>query len=115
LFSQEASMVDVHIKNMYNMSAPGFFKNLIFNGGPNINPGIVSIESEDSLNYHIDAFNTIFSELGITVGRQDIKSECAATLAKLNKKDSYHDDVNNNNNNNDLSKYEWLIDWMNKQ
>jgi very-short-patch-repair endonuclease len=115
LFNQEASMVDVHIKNMYNISAPGFFKNLIFNGGPNINPGIVSIENEDSLNYHIDAFNTIFSELGITVGRQDIKSECAATLAKLNKKDSYHDNVNNNNNNNDLSKYEWLIDWMNKQ
>ena len=115
LFSQEASMVDVHIKNMYNMSAPGFFKNLIFNGGPNISPGIVSIESENSLNYHIDSFNTIFSELGITVGRQDIKSECAATLAKLSKKDGYHDDDNNNNNNNGLSKYKWLIDWMDKQ
>jgi very-short-patch-repair endonuclease len=112
LFSREASMVDVHIKNMYNISAPGFFKNLIFNGGPNINPGIVSIENEDSLNYHIDAFNTIFSELGITIGRQDIKSECAATLAKLSKKDGYHDGTNNSN---DLSKYKWLIDWMNKQ
>jgi very-short-patch-repair endonuclease len=111
LFSQEASMVDVHIKNMYNISAPGFFKNLIFNGGPNINPEIVSIENEDSLNYHIDAFNTIFSELGITVGIQDIKSECAEVIAKLSKKDGYHDDTNNN----DLSKYEWLIDWMNKQ
>jgi very-short-patch-repair endonuclease len=112
LFSQEASEVDVHIKNMYNISAPGFFKNLIFSGGPNIKPGIVSIESEVSLNYHIDAFNTIFSELGITVGRQDIKSECAATLAKLSKKDGYRND---NNNNNVLSKYKWLIDWMNKQ
>jgi hypothetical protein len=61
--------------------------------------------------YHIDAFNTIFSELGITVGRQDIKSECAVLLAKLSKKDGYHDGTNNNN----LSKYEWLIDWMNKQ
>ena len=111
LFSQEASMVDVHIKNMYNISAPGFFKNLIFNGGPNINPGIVSIENEDSLNYHIDSFNTIFSEMGITVGRQDIKSECAATFVKLSKKDSYHDGTNNNG----LSKYKWLIDWMNKQ
>jgi very-short-patch-repair endonuclease len=57
LFSQEASEVDVHIKNMYNISAPGFFKNLIFNAGPNINPGIVSIESEDSLNYHIEIFD----------------------------------------------------------
>ena len=50
-------------------------------------------------------------QLGITVGRQDIKSECAAVLAKLSKKDGYHDGTNNN----DLSKYEWLIDWMNKQ
>jgi hypothetical protein len=32
LFSEEASEVDVHIKNMYNISAPSFFKNLIFNG-----------------------------------------------------------------------------------
>lgn len=112
LFSQEASAVEVHIGNMYNISAPGFFKNLIFNGGPNINPGIVSIESEDSLNYHIDAFNTIFSELGITVGRQDIKSECAATLAKLSKKDDADHDGTNNNG---LSKYKWLIDWLNKQ
>ena len=113
LFSQEASTVDVHINNMYNISAPGFFKNLIFNGGPNINPGVVSIESEDSLNYRIDAFNAIFSELGITVGRQDIKSECAATLAKLSKKDSCHDGSDNSNNG--LSKYKWLIDWLNKQ
>ena len=112
LFNQEASTVDVHIKNMYNISAPGFFKNLIFNGGPNIKPGIVLIENENSLNYHIDSFNTIFSELGITVGGQDIKSECAATLAKLSKKDGYHDDTNSNNG---LSKYKWLIDWLNKQ
>ena len=108
LFSQEASMVDVHIKNMYNISAPGFFKNLIFNGGPNINPGIVLIENEDSLNYHIDSFNVILSKLGITVGREDIKSECAATIARLSKKDSYHDGIG-------LSKYKWLIDWLNKQ
>ena len=108
LFSQEASTVDIHLKNMYNISVPGFFKNLIFNGGPNINPGIVSIENEDSLNYHIDSFNTNFSDLGITVERRDIKTECAATLTKLSKKDDY-------NNNNELSKYNWLIEWMNKQ
>ena len=72
------------------------------------NPGIVSIENEDSLNYHIDSFNTNFSDLGITVERLDIKTECAATLTKLSKKDDY-------NNNNELSKYNWLIEWMNKQ
>ena len=106
LFSREAKTVDIHVKNMYNISAPGFFKNLIFNGGPNINPRVVSIENEDSLNYHIDAFNTIFSQLGITVQRQDIKTECAATLTKPCKKGSH--------NNYELSKYNWLIEWMNK-
>jgi very-short-patch-repair endonuclease len=106
LFSEEANTVATHLKNMYNISAPGFFKNLIFNGGPNINPGIVSIENEGSLNYQIDNFNQNFSHIGITVELQDIKSECAATLTKVSKKDD--------DNNNELSKYNWLIEWMNK-
>lgn len=106
LFSKEANTVAIHLKNMYNMSAPGFFKNLIFNGGPNINPGIVSIGNEGSLNYHIDNFNQDFSHIGISVELRDIKSECAATLTKLSKKDD--------DNNNELSKYNWLIEWMNK-
>ena len=111
LFSQQAGTVAMHLKNMYNISAPGFFKNLIFKGGPNINPGIVSIENEDSLNYHIDAFNTSFSQLEITVEREDIKSECTAMLTRLSKRGNY--DNNNNNNNYELSKYNWLIAWMN--
>jgi very-short-patch-repair endonuclease len=106
LFSEEANTVATHLKNMYNISAPGFFKNLIFNGGPNINPGIVSIENEGSLNYQIDDFNQNFSHIGITVELRDIKSECAATLTKVSKKDD--DDQN------ELSKYNWLIEWMNK-
>jgi very-short-patch-repair endonuclease len=106
LFSKEANTVAIHLKNMYNISAPGFFKNLIFNGGPNINPGIVSIGNEGSLNYHIDNFNQNFSHIGISVELRDIKSECAATLTKLSKKDD--------DNNNEFSKYNWLIEWMNK-
>jgi very-short-patch-repair endonuclease len=106
LFSEEANTVATHLKNMYNISAPGFFKNLIFNGGPNINPGIVSIENEGSLNYQIDNFNQNFSHIGITVEIRDIKSECAATLTKVSKKDD--------DDNNELSKYNWLIEWMNK-
>lgn len=106
LFSKEANTVAIHLKNMYNISAPGFFKNLIFNGGPNINPGIVSIGNEGSLNYHIDNFNQNFSHIGISVELRDIKSECAATLTKVSKKDD--------DDNNELSKYNWLIEWMNK-
>jgi very-short-patch-repair endonuclease len=106
LFSKEANTVAIHLKNMYNISAPGFFKNLIFNGGPNINPGIVSIGNEGSLNYDIDNFNQNFSHIGISVELRDIKSECAATLTKVSKKDD--------DDNNELSKYNWLIEWMNK-
>ena len=73
---EEGNMAAVHLKNMYNISAPGFFKNLIFNGGPNINPGIVSIKDEGVLNHHIDNFNKSFSSMGITVDRREIKSEC---------------------------------------
>jgi very-short-patch-repair endonuclease len=97
---EEGNMAAIHLKNMYNISAPGFFKNLIFNGGPNINPGIVSIKDEGVLNCHIDNFNKSFSSMGITVERREIKSECNATLKKFGK---------------ELSNYNWLIEWMDKQ
>jgi very-short-patch-repair endonuclease len=99
---EEGNMTVIHLKNMYNISAPGFFKNLIFNGGPNINPGIVSIKDESVLNCHIDNFNKSFSSMGIAVERREIKSECAATLKKFGKED------------NELSKYNWLIEWIDK-
>jgi very-short-patch-repair endonuclease len=104
LFGEEnGDMAAIHLKNMYNISAPGFFKNLIFNGGPNINPGLVSIKDEVALNYHIDNFNKSLSSMGITVERQEIKSECSATFKKFGKED------------NELSKYKWLIEWIDKQ
>ncbi len=99
---EEGNMAAIHLKNMYNISAPGFFKNLIFNGGPNINPGIVSIKDEEVLNYHIDNFNKSFYSMGITVDRQEIKSECNAILKKFDKDD------------NELSKYNWLLEWIDK-
>jgi very-short-patch-repair endonuclease len=98
---EEGNMAAIHLKNMYNISAPGFFKNLIFNGGPNINPGLVSIKDESALNCHINNFNRSLSNIGITVERREIKSECSATLKKLGK--------------NEISIYIWLIEWMDKQ
>ena len=100
---EEGNMAAIHLKNMYNISAPGFFKNLIFNGGPNINPGIVSINDEGVLNCHIDNFNKSFSSMGITVERREIKSECAATLKK------FGEDAD------ELSKYKWLLKWIDKK
>ena len=93
------SMVDIHIKNLLNTSAPGFFKNLIIKGGPNGNEGIVSIKDKDTLNSHIDNFNKYLSELGISIDPADIKQECKATLQRFSEKDK--------------TKFNWLIEWMN--
>lgn len=41
--------------------------------------------------------------MGITVEQLEIKSECNATLKKFDKED------------NELSKYKWLIGWMDKR
>jgi very-short-patch-repair endonuclease len=99
LFPKSGNRAVIHLKNIFNESAPGFFKNLIFKGGPNINPGIVSIKSKDSLNFHIDSFNKNLSELGINVERSDIIQECKAILQKLNEREKID--------------YYWLIEWMN--
>jgi hypothetical protein len=98
LFGDKGNMAAIHLKNMYNVSAPNFFKNLIFKGGPIINPGIVSIKNEAVLNSHVHNFNKSFSNLGITVEGSDIKSECNETLKKINK--------------NEPASYDWLIEWM---
>ena len=99
LFPENGNMAVIHIKNMLNETAPGFFKNLIFKGGPNKNEGIVSIKDKYSLNYHIDSFNKNLSELGISVDPQEIIKECKARLQKLNEKEKID--------------YTWLIEWMN--
>ncbi len=99
LFPKNSNMIAIHLKNMFNESAAGFFKNLIFKGGPNMNEGIVSIKDEDSLNFHIDSFNKYLSELGINVERSDIIQECKAILQRFNE---------------NKIDYNWLIKWMNK-
>jgi hypothetical protein len=73
---EQGSSASVHLRNMYNISAPGFFKNLIFKGGPNLNPGVISIKDRFTLDSIVDNFNKNFSSIGITVERSEIKSEC---------------------------------------
>jgi very-short-patch-repair endonuclease len=82
---EEGNAAAIHLKNMYNITAPGFFKNLIFRGGPNLNPGVISIKDKFILDSMIDNFNKSFSSIGITVERSEIKSECNAVLMKLDK------------------------------
>jgi very-short-patch-repair endonuclease len=96
---EEGNTAAIHLKNMYNITAPGFFKNLIFKGGPNLNPGVISIKDGFTLDSMINNFNKNFSSIGITVERSEIKSECNAVLMRLVK---------------EVSTYSWLIEWMNK-
>ncbi|MDW3644012.1 MAG: DUF559 domain-containing protein, partial [Nitrososphaeraceae archaeon] len=56
IFGEQGESAGIHLKNMFNVSAPGFFKNLVFYGGPNINPGIVSIDNLNLLKVHINEF-----------------------------------------------------------
>jgi hypothetical protein len=83
---------------MYNITAPGFFKNLIFKGGPNLNPGVISIKDKVTLNSLVDNFNKSFSSIGIMVERSEIKAEYQAVIMKLNK--------------DEVSTYSWLVEWM---
>ena len=96
---EEGNMAAIHLKNMYNITAPGFFKNLIFKGGPNLNPGVISIKDRFTLDSMINNFNKNFSSIGITVERSEIKSECNADLMKWDK--------------GEMSVYGWLVEWMN--
>jgi very-short-patch-repair endonuclease len=99
IFGEEhAGAAAIHLKNMYNITAPGFFKNLIFKGGPNLNPGVISIKDKVTLNSLVDNFNKSFSSIGIMVERSEIKAEYQAVIMKLNK--------------DEVSTYSWLVEWM---
>ena len=95
---EEGNTAAIHLKNMYNITAPGFFKNLIFKGGPNLNPGVTKITDKVTLDSIVDNFNKSFSDLGITVESSEIKSECNALLKRLDKGEE--------------SAYSWLVEWM---
>jgi hypothetical protein len=83
---------------MYNISAPGFFKNLIFKGGPNLNPGVISIKDKSTLDFTISNFNKHFSSIGISVVGSEIKTECYAVIMKMDR--------------NEVSAYSWLVQWI---
>lgn len=44
---------------MFNITAPNFFKNLIFNGGPKINENVVHIKNIEYLNQILIALTNI--------------------------------------------------------
>ena len=76
IFGEQGAMASIHLKNMFNVSAPGFFKNLVFYGGPNINPGIVSINNLNLLKRQISEFNRHFSSYQVSVEEDEVRDEC---------------------------------------
>jgi very-short-patch-repair endonuclease len=98
-----------YLQNSFNITAPNFIKNLVFEGGPKINPRIVSITDSTNLDSHIENFNQNFSKLGITVEKFDVMIECTKELEKKTKGDN----DNKNMNNKRKFDYQWLIKWCN--
>jgi len=107
LFGSKIS--STHLQNSFNITAPNFIKNLVFEGGPKINPRIVSIDDSTNLDSHIENFNLNFSKLGITVEKFDVMIECTKELEKKMKRD--YDDQNMNNKR--KFDYQWLVKWCN--
>jgi very-short-patch-repair endonuclease len=96
IFGKQGENAGIHLKNMFNVSAPGFFKNLVFFGGPRINPGIVSIENLDSLRAHIVSFNRNFSQHNVRVEEDEVREECLYAF---------------NNIKGANSSFRWLTEW----
>jgi very-short-patch-repair endonuclease len=76
IFGEQGATASIHLKNMFNVSAPGFFKNLVFYGGPNINPGAVSINNLNLLKRQISEFNRHFSSYQVSVEEDEVRDEC---------------------------------------
>lgn len=96
IFGEQGETAGIHLKNMFNVSAPGFFKNLVFFGGPNINPGIVSINNLDLLKAHISEFNRHFSSYQVSVEESEVKDECLYAF----------------NNIETNAKFQWITEWI---
>ena len=100
--NNQANGINVFLKNMFNITAPNFFKNIIFNGGPKINENVIDIKDIETLESNIDCFNKYFSKYGIQVKPSDIKIECHETVKNLKNKEY------------DISNFNWLEEWIKK-
>jgi very-short-patch-repair endonuclease len=94
-----------YLQNAFNITATNFIKNLVFQGGPKINAGIIFIDNSSTLELCIEKFNQSFSKLGITVERADVKIEC---IKELKRRAQNEKDVQVTNNKENL---DWLVKW----
>lgn len=96
IFGEQGETAGIHLKNMFNVSAPGFFKNLVFFGGPNINPGIVSIDNLNLLKAYISEFNKHFSTYQVSVEESEVRDECLYAFNNLERN----------------SRFKWITEWI---
>jgi very-short-patch-repair endonuclease len=94
-FGEQGATASIHLKNMFNVSAPGFFKNLVFYGGPNINPGVVSINNLNLLKRQISEFNRHFSSYQVSVEEDEVRDECLYAFKNI--------ETNAN--------FQWIAEW----
>ncbi|CAN5420617.1 hypothetical protein BH18THE2_BH18THE2_06520 [soil metagenome] len=92
-----------YLQNSFNITATNFIKNLVFQGGPKINPGIVFIDESSTLEVCIEKFNQSFSKLGITVERSDVKTECIKELKRRVEREKHNQIINNKKD------FGWLV------
>lgn len=78
MFGDNAS---IYFKNIYMITMPNFFKNLVFSGGPQVKRGYFQIRNGEDLDLCISDFNAAFEKFAISVSREDIREEC---MEKLN-------------------------------
>jgi very-short-patch-repair endonuclease len=95
IFGEQGATASIHLKNMFNVSAPGFFKNLVFYGGPNINPRIVSINNLNLLKRQISEFNRHFSSYQVSVEEDEVRDECLYAFKNI--------ETNAN--------FQWMAEW----
>ena len=95
IFGEQGATASIHLKNMFNVSAPGFFKNLVFYGGPNVNPGIVSINNLNLLKRQISEFNKHFSSYQVSVEEDEVRDECLYAFKNI--------ETNAN--------FQWIAEW----
>jgi hypothetical protein len=58
-----SNIYGIYLQNSFNITT-NFIKNLVFEGGPRINPGISSIDESSTLELCIEKFNQSFSKIG---------------------------------------------------
>ena len=95
IYGEQGATASIHLKNMFNVSAPGFFKNLVFSGGPNINPGIVFINNLNLLKRQIGEFNRNFSSYQVSGEEAEVRDECLYAFKNI--------ETNTN--------FQWIAEW----